>query len=238
VAIVLGYGVAVRAQVGEGVLSVDDGSRVKAIARLVKGRWVADAKCDAGALNLSPGQERLRATGDLRISPVRPLVPGSPEWRRLTPTIVGLFDKREQEQRLSSERTSDAPRAVDWIYAADDGDRRIFYFEISRRVASATPDVDDDTDPPGTVRIAVAGFLQDARDRLTPLGTKSELRWEQDGLPQGASRPDLTPLGLVTHGGRSVWVMKGQSGTSSWFTLYEIGADGPRIVLTARTARC
>jgi hypothetical protein len=101
-------------------------------------------------------------------------------------------------------------------------------------VASNSPDIDDDTDPPGTVRIAVAGFLHDAAGRLTPLGTKSELRWEQDGLPAGPSRPDLTPLAVVIHDARSIWVMKGQSGASVWFTLYDVSEGGTRTVLTAR----
>jgi hypothetical protein len=151
---------------------------------------------------------------------------------------VELFERREREQRLASDRTSDAPRAVDWIYAAENGGRRTYYFEASRRVASNSADVDHDTDPPGTLRIAVAGFLHDSPGRLTTLGTKSELRWEQDGLPAGPHRPDLAPLGIVTDGARSIWVMKGQSGTSTWFTLYDVSTGGTRALLTARAARC
>jgi hypothetical protein len=173
----------------------------------------------------------------MQLSEVRAVAPGSPEWLRLAPTIVELFERREREQRLS-DKASDAPRGVDWIYASERTDSRTYYFEASRRVASASPDVDDDTDPPGTVRIAVAGFLHDSAGRLTPLGTKSELRWEQDGLPAGASRPDLTPLGMVVHDARSIWVMKGQSGTSAWFTLYDVSAAGTRTLLTARNTRC
>jgi hypothetical protein len=173
----------------------------------------------------------------MELSEVRAVAPGSPEWLRLAPTIVELFERREREQRLS-DKASDAPRGVDWIYVSERTDSRTYYFEASRRVASASPDVDDDTDPPGTVRIAVAGFLHDSAGRLTPLGTKSELRWEQDGLPAGASRPDLTPLGMVVHDARSIWVMKGQSGTSAWFTLYDVSAAGTRTLLTARNTRC
>jgi hypothetical protein len=126
---------------------------------------------------------------------------------------------------------------VDWIYAAEYGDRRMYYFEASRRVASPV-DLDHDTDPPGTLRIAVAGFLHDQRERLVPLGTKSELRWEQDGLPAGPKRPDLTPLGVLTRGAQAIWVMKGQSGTSVWFTLYDVSSAGTRTLLTARGVRC
>jgi hypothetical protein len=229
-------GVAVSAQVAP-VLSVNDGVRTRPIARVVNGRWVADGKCVPKDASESQTRERLEAQGAAQLSEVRAVAPGSPEWLRLAPTIVGLFERREREQRLS-ERASDAPRAVDWIYASERAESRTYYFEASRRVASSSPDVDHDTDPPGTVRIAVAGFLLDAAGRLTPLGTKSELRWEQDGLPAGPSRPDLTPLGVVLHEERSIWVMKGQSGVGLWFTLYDVSPDGTRTILTARPARC
>jgi len=229
--------VTVAAQAGESVITVDDGTEVRPIARLVSGQWVAETACASSGTDPFP-QPRLKVSGGLQQSPVRAVVPGSPEWLRLAPTIVDLFERREREQRFLSGKTSDAPRAVDWIYATEDGARRTYYFEASRRVASASADVDHDTDPPGTVRIAVAGFLHDASGRLTPLGTKSEPRWEQDGLPAGPSRPDFLPLGVVAQGERSVWVMKGQSGTSRWFTLYDVSTSGTRTLLTARADRC
>ncbi len=227
-----------RAQKDSAAIGVDDGIQVRPIARQVDGRWVSEAKCGASKPNRSPSaSERLRVTGEIQASPVRAIVPGSQEWIRLAPTIIELFERREREQRLS-DRASDAPRAVDWIYIAEKGARRTYYFEASRRVASASADSDLDTDPPGTVRIAVAGFLHDASGRLTALGTKSELRWEQDGLPAGPSRPDLTPLGVVADGERSIWVMKGQSGASTWFTLYDVSSGGTRTLLTARAVGC
>jgi hypothetical protein len=229
--------VAVAAQSGESVLSIDDGKAVRPIARLVSGRWVGETACASSGTS-QIGEARLKASGGLKQSPVRAVVPGSTEWLRLAPTIVGLFEQREREQRLLSDKTSDAPRAVDWIYVNEDAARRTYYFEASRRVANASSDVDHDTDPPGTVRIAVAGFLLDASNRLTPLGTKSELRWEQDGLPAGPVRPDLMPLGVVATGEQSIWVMKGQSGTRKWFTLYDVSTTGTRTLLTARADRC
>jgi hypothetical protein len=230
-------GATAAAQEGQSVVTVDDGTEVRSIARLISGRWVAETAC-ASSGTRPFAQARLNVSGGLQQSPVRGVEPGSAEWLRLAPTIVDLFERREREQRLLSDKTSDAPRAVDWIYANEDGARRTYYFEASRRVASASADVDHDTDPPGTVRVAVAGFLHDASGRLIPLGTKSELRWEQDGFPAGPSRPDLTPLGVVAHGERSVWVMKGQSGTSRWFTLYDVSTSGTRTLLTARAERC
>jgi hypothetical protein len=231
-------GTPARAQTDSAAISVDDGSQVRPIARLVDGRWVSETKCGASKPDGGPpASKRLRVTGEMQVSPVRAIVPGSQEWTRLAPTIIELFERREREQRLS-DRVSDAPRAVDWIYVAEQGTRRTYYFEASRRVASASADSDLDTDPPGTIRIAVAGFLHDEAGRLTALGTKSELRWEQDGLPAGPGRPDLTPLGVVAGGGRSIWVMKGQSGASMWFTLYDVSSGGTRTLLTARAVRC
>lgn len=229
-------GVSLRAQLNASVISVGDEARTRPIARVVEGRWVADGTCVPANDGQAP-RERLSAQGAIEIREVRAIAAGSQEWLRLAPTIVELFERREREQRLS-DRASDAPRAVDWIYAGEGLDPRAYYFEASRRVASASPDVDHDTDPPGTVRIAVAGFLHDAAGRLTPLGTKSELRWEQDGLPAGPNRPDLTPLGIVIHEKRSIWVMKGQSGASVWYTLYDVSSGGTRTLLTTRPAPC
>jgi len=236
-ALTMGVGTSVRAQGGDGALSIEDGNRIEPIARVADGKWISDVKCVPTESRNAATSESLRVSGEIRPSSLRAVVPGSPEWLRLAPTIVGLFERREREERLS-DRTSVAPRAIDWIYGTEAGGQRMYYFEASRRVSSASPDVDHDTDPPGTVRIAVAGFLHDAQGRLTPLGTKSELRWEQDGLPAGPSRPDLTPLGVVSYRGRSIWVMRGQSGASGWFTLYDVSTGGASTLLTARAGRC
>ncbi len=236
-ALIVCVSVTVRAQRDDGVLSVQDGDRVTPIARVADGKWISDVKCAPNDSTGAATSETLRVSGEIRQSSLRAIKPGSQEWLRLAPTIVDLFERREREQRLS-DRTSDAPRAVDWIYVTETGPQRMYYFEASRRVSSVSPDVDHDTDPPGTVRIAVAGFLHDAQGRLTPLGTKSELRWEQDGLPAGPSRPDLAPLGVVAYRGRSIWVMRGQSGVNRWFTLYDVSAEGTRTLLTTRAPGC
>jgi hypothetical protein len=226
------------AQSGDIALAVDDGTRVQPIARLVDGRWVSAAPCTTGDSSSTPGgRQRLIVSGGLVAKDVRAVGPSTPEWLRLAPAIGQAFERREREARLTTDRTARAPRAIDWIYALDDSARRVYYFEASRRVPNASDDVDADTDPPGTIRVAVAGFLHDGREGPVSIGTKSELRWEQDGRPAGPDRPDLTPLGAVRHGDLSVWVMKGQSGSSSWFTLYEVG-DATRTVLTTRVSRC
>ncbi len=228
---------AIGAQVGASVVGVHDGAQVKPIARFAGGGWVSEKWCTSGGPSAAEARDRVSVSGDLRLIQVRALVSGSQEWLRLLPTIVEIFARRERDERLLPDKTSDAPRAVDWIYTAEHGGRPMYYFEASRRVASLV-DADHDTDPPGTLRIGVAGFLHGSGERLIPLGTKSELRWEQDGIPAGPNRPDLTPLGLVAHGTQSIWVMKGQSGTSVWFTLYDVSSEGIRTLLTTRGARC
>jgi hypothetical protein len=237
-AFVMCFSISLHAQSNDGVLSVDAGGRLTPIARVVDGAWISDVKCvPADSPTGAVQSGTLRIGGDIRQLTLRAVMPASQEWLRLAPTIIDLFERREREQRLS-DRTNDAPRAIDWMFVTEDGGRRMYYFEASRRVSSVSPDVDHDTDPPGTVRIAVAGFLHDDQGRLTPIGTKSELRWEQDGLPAGPSRPDLVPLGVVSHRGRSIWVMKGRSGANGWFTLYDVSSAGTRTVLTARGNRC
>ena len=237
-AVALSTGPPAGAQRGAVTLSVDDGARATPIARLVEGRWVSAGSCvPNNARAPLAGRERVMVTGDMPVQSVRAVGPGTEEWVRLAPTILGLFDRREREQRLTPDRTAGAPRVVDWIYAADEAEGRMYYFEASRRIASNV-DADADTDPPGTLRIAVAGFLRQGRAGPASLGTKSELRWEQDGLPAGPSRPDLTPLGVLIQSDRSVWVMRGQSGASTWFSLYELSATSTRTALTVRPARC
>jgi hypothetical protein len=228
------------AQARDVVLGVDDGKRAATIARLVNDRWVEATSCmpDTAGSAQSDSGERLTVNGGLTPAALRAVASGSAEWLRLSPAIMQAFDGREREQRLTSVRTAQAPRTIDWIYAFDQGSGRTYYFEASRRVASRADDVNADTDPPGTIRIAVAGFLRDSRGGPLAIGSKGELRWEQDGLPAGPSRPDLMPLGVVTYLGRSVWVMKGRSGTSTWFTLYDVSPEGARTTLTARVPRC
>ena len=230
----------IAAQRAPVTVSVHDGVRATMIARLVDGEWVSAEPCmtSGGRATTLPVSERLTVTGDIPVQAVRAVGPGTKEWVRLTPTIMALLERREQEQRLTTDAVVSAPRVVDWIYATEGNGAPTYYFEASRRVADAYTDVDADTDPPGTLRIAVAGFLRDSAEGLTSLGTKSELRWEQDGLPAGPSRADLTPLGVLPRSDRSVWVMKGHSGARTWFSFYEVAAGRTRTLLTTRPARC
>jgi len=228
------------AQPGSVTLAVDDGARAVPIARLVDGQWVGARACVSTVKTVTPRTvtERLTTTGSQPVHAVRQVGPGTAEWLRLAPTILRLFEQREREQSLAVARTTVALRVVDWIFATEGAGGRTYYFEASRRIANTYVDVDVDVDPPGTLRIAVAGFLRDGPGSLTSRGTKSELRWEEDGRPAGPARPDLTPIGVLPRGSGSVWVMKGQSGASTWFSLYEVGEGPARTVLTTRLVEC
>ena len=170
----------------------------------------------------------------------RAVAVGSEEWNRLSPIILGLAERREREQRLAQATTARAPRFLDWLFASDAGGRTIYYFEASRRVPSvaAPVDVDVDTDPPGTIRVVVSGFARGEPGGLIPLGTKGELRWEQDGLPRGPNRPDLRPLGVLALPGDPVWVMEGRTPATSWVHLFAVGARGTDLRVTTRIGGC
>lgn len=103
---------------------------------------------------------------------------------------------------------------------------------------AAPIDTDVDTDPPGTLRVVVSGFARRDRSGLTALGTKGELRWEQDDLPRGPNRPDLRPLGILILPGDPVWVMEGRTPASSWVSLFAVGARGTDLRVTARIGGC
>jgi len=226
----------VLAQSPDVVLAVEDGTRTLTIARRVAGQWMNAEACEEpSAASESTGPMRVAATGGHTVNLVRGVRPGSDEWRALAPTVLRLFDQREGDARLAPNQTSVALKVVDWIYSVDVRGVRQYYFEASRRVSSVTADVGLDTDPPGTSRVAVSGFLRQDPDGLTSLGLKSEMHWKEDGLPAGPPGPDLTPLGVVVDGERSIWVMQGRSGAHEWFALFDVGQRGVRPLVNTRT---
>ena len=191
-----------------------------------------DAPLDALALT--------RVVAAVPVIEPRPVQLGSGEWNQLSPRILALAERREREQRLVQATTARAPRFLDWLFVSDAGGRATYYFEVSRRVPSVTAplDVDVDTDPPGTVRVVVSGFVRPEASGLSALATKGELRWEQDGLPRGPSRPDLRPLGVLTLPGDPVWVMEGRTPVATWVSMFAVGARGVDVRVTTRIGGC
>ena len=220
-------------------VSVSDGTRAYAVARVVENRVAQAAPCVPTDAPLDP----LALKSVIAAVPVaepRAVSVGSEEWTRLSPMLLALAERREREQRLAQAATARAPRFLDWLFASDAGSRTVYYFEASRRVPSvAAPiDTDVDTDPPGTIRVVVSGFARADAGVLTALGTKGELRWEQDNLPRGPSRPDLRPLGVLTLPGDPVWVMEGRTPGTSWVNLLAVGPRGTDLRTSTRIGGC
>lgn len=218
---------------------VSDGTRTYTVGRLVDGLVSTAAPCVATDVPLEPMALK-SVVASVPVTEPRAVSVGSEEWNRLSPAILALAERREREQRLVQATTARAPRFLDWLFVSETGGRAVYYFEASRRVPSvAAPiDVDVDTDPPGTIRVVVSGFARRDPGGLTPLGTKGELRWEQDGLPRGPNRPDLRPLGVLALRGDPVWVMEGRTPATSWVNLFAVGARGTDLRVTTRIGGC
>lgn len=225
---------------GAGEVAIAGGGFAYTVARLMDGRLVTTGPCVAAEGPLDEGQGwRVTVSGPVQALSPRQVAVGSEEWNRVAPRVLALADRREREQRLATASTSRVPRFLDWLYASDAKGGPTYYFETSRRVPSPPADPDAaDTDPPGTLRIAVSGFALLDATTATPLGTKGELRWEEDGRPRGPIRPDLRPLGVVVAAGEVVWVMEGPAPGASAISLVSVGAGGTAIVAATRIGRC
>jgi hypothetical protein len=224
----------VRAQGGAVALALDDGTRVVPVAHFRDGVWQSAVSCDARDPRVArpPGPSittRLVATGR-QVQTPEVIERDSVEWTRLEPLILELFAGREAEQHLSREVAASAPVGIDRVYAASRGADRVYYFEASRRIPDSSAQADADTDPPGTLRVAVAGFLRGG-DPPTSLGSRAELRWEQDDRVTPRSPADLTPLGMLSLEAAQVWVMQNGSPRGG-LTLYEVTARRTRTLIT------
>jgi hypothetical protein len=218
---------------------VSDGARAYVVARITGQRVSQAAPCVATDVPLEPlALESVIAA--VPVAKPSAVSMGSDEWTRVSPTLLALAERREREQRLAQAATARAPRFLDWLFASDAGGRTVYYFEASRRVPSvAAPiDTDVDTDPPGTIRVVVSGFARADAGALTALGTKGELRWEQDNLPRGPSRPDLRPLGVLDLPGDPVWVMEGRTPGTSWVNLLAVGLRSTELRASTRIGSC
>lgn len=227
------------AQSSDRRIVVERGASRQAIARLdAAGRWVEVA--EGGCLG-EGAVGRVVATGGPQEEVPRRVTPGEESWSAVQPVIARVFAQRQGEHRLSASNVTSVPITFDWLYAApgQDGFDPVFYFEASRRIPD--PGTAPDDDPRGTLRVAVSGWLAvEADGAIVPLGSKSELRWEQETDAGAAAQnfPDSMPLGIVRHGAQTVWVMEMRIGTILRFTLYEPGSTGVRKLFEAAAVRC
>jgi hypothetical protein len=213
-----------------------EGPTLQPIARYENGKWTQLA--DVLRCAKPGGLERVVATGGASAGLLEPIARDDDDWKALEAPIVRLFERRELELDLAAANLARAPIQIDWVYMTPRPNGvRIYYFEASRRVPD--PGTASEDDPKGTLRIVVSGWMQRAGTNLTVLGSKSELGWEQDRPQVDTSRPrapELRPLGIVTHGSGSIWVMKGGVGDIGWVTAYLVGEFGVQAFVNG--ARC
>jgi hypothetical protein len=223
----------VVAQAGTVALAVHDGQSEQVIARRGEAGWVAAEmrRC------VSAGGPQTVTAGALQVDAPRLVMRAAPEWPSLEAAILSTFDQREREHRLTSSNLSDVAPTIDWVYAHADAGATVYYFEVSRRIPD--PGTAPEDDPKGTLRIAASGWLRgDDSGRLASIGSKGELRWEQDDVAPATPRPDLRPLGVIRDGRARVWVMHGQTGAAARYTLYDVSPDAISTRAAVQAAVC
>ena len=203
-----------------------------AMARVDGGRWSAACARPANA-HVAP------------VEAVTPVARFTSTWRLLEPVIARLFDGRARRENVSPGALASVAMQIESVHggAAVNGGQP-YYFRASKTIPDTRGDVDldedGDVDPPGELRVDVSGWLRRTAARVDSLGTNATLSWEQieDRPASGTLRPELLPLGVADVDGRRVWVMRGRSAASTWYSLYDVGADGVRMLLRSDRSRC
>jgi hypothetical protein len=237
------------AQVSPLLVAVDEGARLRPVARFDGTRWAATCLSPANRGAVSGARlPRVIVEGGPAADAVRAVIAGSDERRQLEPVVRRLFEARERQESVSASALASVPLSIDAIFSSVPASSpQIYYFRASKTIPDSRGDVDADddgeVDPKGDLRLDVTGFLR-GEGELTSLGTNAALSWEQvDDRPQaGTRRSELTPIGVVRMPGARIWVMQGRAGDSTWYSLYEIGAAGAprtdagrRVELLVRT---
>jgi hypothetical protein len=224
---------------------VSDGTRRYLLGQWADGRLTLAAPCIPGPVSPAargPWPEGFEMTlptaAGAEIVRPRQVRIGSEEWNRVAPALLGLAGRREQEQRLAAGTSMRGTRFLDWLFAAGADAQATYYFEASRRVPSPpTTAEDNDADPPSTLRVEVSGFARVEASDAIPLGTKAELRWEEDGRPRGPQRPSMRPLGILL-AAEPVWLLEDRLPTSLVIRAIAVGARRTNQVGATRIGRC
>jgi hypothetical protein len=232
------------------LVGVDEGSRVRPLARVDGRTW--SPTCDAPARGPSRGTPQrpvVATSGDATIEPIQYVPRGGVAWRQIEPIVLKIFQVQEKLQHVSLNVLVGIPTDVDSIATSvEPATRPIYYFSASKVIPSRPGvdlNADGESDPQGDLRIEVVGWVRagitGAADKTLALGTNTNLSWEQvDGRPlrAAARRPQLAPLGIVRIGDAGVWVMQGRAGESTWFSLYDVGIGGVRMVARSDPQQC
>jgi hypothetical protein len=138
--------------------------------------------------------------------------------------VATVFAQREKEQRVSAANLAQARVSIDFLYAAGQGQARMYYYEASKTI----PDAE------GLLRVSVSGWLRGDGGVPRSLGSKSELQWIELGddpggdaeiIPNPAPIPDptasLVPQGVLATAGEHIWVMRRAIGNGP-LLVYEV----------------
>ena len=230
------------------LVAVDEGSRLRPIARVDAGTW--SATCEVPPGTKAPGSTPLRpalvVSGDAAVEAIRYVPRGGSAWRQLEPVVRRIFLQQEKQESVASAALAGIAISVDSIATtAAPATPPLYYFRASKIIPDPRGpvdlDADGEIDPRGDLRIDVVGWLRGAGDLATAIGTNTTLSWEQvDERPAepGTRRSDLTPIGIVRTGDRRVWVMQGRAGSSTWYTAYTVAAGGVRMLVKADSRPC
>lgn len=182
----------------------------------------------------APDRPSLATSAMAPVSLVHTVPPGSREWNGAATAAAPLFEKRANQNGLSTPVLARVPVTVDALSASDSG-APVFYLEASKRIVDAgTTPLED---PKGVVRLAITGWFRADGQRLVPAATKAELHWEQaDG--RSAPMPVLSPVALLRQPARDVWVMVTSVGGRTSYALYAVTPDAVRMLVTTEEARC
>ena len=231
------------------LIGVDDGARVRPLARVDGRAW--SPTCDApprGPSRGTPQRPIVAVGGEATVEAIQYVPRGGVAWRQIEPMVQRIFQVQERLQNVSLNVLVGIPTDVESIATSvEPATRPIYYFTASKMIPNRpglVANVDGENDPQGDLRIDVVGWVRAGAagmaDKNLALGSNTTLTWEQVDRPlrNAARRTQLLPLGVVRIGDAGVWVMQGRTGESTWFSLYDVGIGGVRMVARSDPQQC
>jgi len=235
------------AQTSPILIGVDEGSRVRPIARADGQGWTATCEAPPAPAGRrgTPQRPSVVASGNTAIDAIRYVPRGGKEWQQIEAAVRTVFLQRERQQNVASPALGRVAIDIETLSASGPaGSGSIYYFRAAKTVRDSRGEnisnEDADVDPPGDLRIEVIGWLRAADNRVTPVGTNATLSWEQieERPASGARRSVLNPIGVLRTAGSAVWVMHARIGDSTWFALYDVGTGGVRMIMRSDSRQC
>jgi len=231
------------------LIGVDEGARVRPLARVEGRTW--SPTCDApprGQTRGTPLRPLVTVGGEAAVEEIQYVPRGGAAWRQIEPIVLRTFQVQERLQNVSLNVLVGIPTDVESIATSvEPATRPIYYFTASKTVPSRVGvdiNADGAVDPQGDLRIDVVGWVRlgaaGVAEKNLALGSNTTMTWEQVDRPlrNVTRRPQLAPLGIVRIRDTGIWVMQGRSGESMWFSLYDVGVGGVRMVARSDPQQC